>query len=327
MTSPRISVVMPTHNRGKLLPATLRSLATQTVPPSAYEVILVADGCTDETPAAVASVRAELPYRLHFIEQPAQGAAAARNRGVERATAPLILFLDDDMDAAPTLIEAHLSAHAAEPGSLVLGYFPIPFGPVKDDPFAGPARDWWDEGFAERRKPGYRFGFRDFCTGNISLSIEAFRAAGGFYQRIKSAGEDWELGYRLLKSGARFRFAERALSLHQDFTSFERALQRTRLEGLATRPQRATAHRARVVFQAPPAKPIASVPVHPDLAAGVEASRCRGLRCKYPEGSGSRLTAARAQVPHVPGCTVALPVMRIGEAYTLAWDLSPHGSG
>ena len=53
---------------------------------------------------------AELPYQLHFIEQPGQGAAAARNLGVAKATAPLILFLDDDMTAAPTLIEAHLSS-------------------------------------------------------------------------------------------------------------------------------------------------------------------------------------------------------------------------
>ena len=234
MTPPRISVVMPTHNRGKLLPSILRGLAAQTVPPSDYEVILVADGCTDDTPAVVASVRPVLGYRLHFLEQPGKGAAAARNRGVEQAMAPLILFLDDDMDPAPTLIEAHLSEHAANPGSLVLGYFPIPFAPVKHDAFARLARDWWDEGFAARRQPGYRFGFRDFCTGNISLSAELFRTAGGFYQRIEGAGgEDWELGYRLLLRGARFRFAQRALSLHQDFNSLERALRRSRAEGLA----------------------------------------------------------------------------------------------
>lgn len=231
---PRISVVMPTHNRGKLLPATLRALGAQTVPASQWELILVSDGCTDDTPLTVESVRAELPYPLHFIEQAAQGAAAARNRGVAEASAPLILFLDDDMDPSPGLIEAHLAEHAVASGLLVLGYFPIPFGPAQRDPFARSARHWWDAGFAARRDPGYRFGFRDFCTGNISLSAELFRAAGGFDQRIKSAGgEDYELGYRLLKNGARFRFAEHALSLHQDVNTLERALRRARAEGLA----------------------------------------------------------------------------------------------
>ena len=75
---PRISVVMPTHNRGKLLAATLRALAAQTISPSEYELILVADGSIDCTREVVASVRADLPYSLSFIEQHAQGAAAAR---------------------------------------------------------------------------------------------------------------------------------------------------------------------------------------------------------------------------------------------------------
>ncbi len=230
---PRISVVMPTHNRGELLPATLRALGAQTVPASEYELILVADGCSDDTPHAVESVRAELPYPLHFIEQAAQGAAAARNRGVAQASAPLILFLDDDMVASPGLIEAHLAEHALAPGSLVLGYFPIPFGPSQRDPFARSARHWWDAGFAARRKPGYRFSFWDFCTGNISLPAELFRAAGGFNPRIKDAAEDYELGYRLLKRGARFHFAKHALSLHQDGNTLDRALRRCHAEGLA----------------------------------------------------------------------------------------------
>ena len=153
---------------------------------------------------------------------------------MERATAPLILFLDDDMDAAPTLIEAHLSEHAARPGSLVLGYFPIPLRAAEHDPFARSARDWWDAGFAARREAEYRFGFRDFCTGNISLPGDLFRAVGGFDSRIEGAGgEDYELGYRLLKCGARFRFAERAQSHHRDFNSLDRALRRSRAEGLA----------------------------------------------------------------------------------------------
>ena len=138
------------------------------------------------------------------------------------------------MEPAPALIEAHLAEHATASGLLVLGYFPIPFRSSQRDPFARAARAWWDSGFAARRDPTYRFSFRDFCTGNISLPTELFRSVGGFYQRIKGAGgEDFELGYRLLKRGAQFRFAQQALSLHQDVNSLERALSRARAEGLA----------------------------------------------------------------------------------------------
>ena len=230
--APHISVVMPTRDRGKLLPRALQALSAQTVSPDEFELIIVADGCRDDTPDVVAS--SNMPYRITYIEQPGLGAATARNKGVEAASAPILLFLDDDMEAQAELISRHLEAHQRRPGGVVLGYFPIPPEAVRTDPFAIRSRDWWDEGFRLRSQPGYQFTFRDFCTGNISMPANLFRSLGGFCQTISgaAAGEDIELGYRLLQQGVPFQFAREAISIHHDCATFERALHRVWSEGL-----------------------------------------------------------------------------------------------
>jgi len=83
---PRISIVIPTHNRSGILVQTLNSLAVQTVPADVYDVTVVADGCRDDTAARVRSL--SLPYAVRLIEQSPRGplrhAIAARPRSHPR---------------------------------------------------------------------------------------------------------------------------------------------------------------------------------------------------------------------------------------------------
>ena len=56
MDSPRLSVVIPTHNRKAILERCLQALAVQTLPPAEFEVIVVDDGSSDGTPEALPPV-------------------------------------------------------------------------------------------------------------------------------------------------------------------------------------------------------------------------------------------------------------------------------
>jgi glycosyltransferase involved in cell wall biosynthesis len=153
-----VSVIIPTHNRAALLPRTLESLARQTLPASDYELIVVADGCTDGTMQILRSWKA--PYALTSIEQtPGRGAAAARNAGAARASADLLIFLDDDMEASPQLLSEHVRSHRQRPGCVVLGYFPMQPPAHDDDVFTKAARIWWADEFANRSQRGYRYPF------------------------------------------------------------------------------------------------------------------------------------------------------------------------
>ena len=87
---PRISAVIPAFNREKTIGRAIESALAQTRPP--IEIIVVDDGSTDNTAAAVAAYRDSVRY----LYQPNAGVSAARNRGVELAIAPWVAFLDSD---------------------------------------------------------------------------------------------------------------------------------------------------------------------------------------------------------------------------------------
>lgn len=223
-----ISVIVPTHDRATLLPRLLRSLAVQSVAATDYEVIVVADGCRDDT---VDVVRAfDPPYRLQVVAQPCLGAAAARNFGARLARAPLLLFLDDDMEALPGLLAAHRAAQH-EP-AVGLGYFTLPPEARGEAPLVLTNAVWWDGHFSRLFTGTHRMTFLDLLSGNLAIPKALFDSVGGFDEAfVDRAGEDYELGARLMACRAPFRFVPEAASLHHDHPTLPRYARRAFAEG------------------------------------------------------------------------------------------------
>lgn len=94
-TSPRISVVIPTYNRAKVVGKALESVFEQTYP--AAEIIVVDDGSKDETREVLASYGS----RIKAISQENGGLSAARNTGIRAASSEWVAFLDDDDEHVP----------------------------------------------------------------------------------------------------------------------------------------------------------------------------------------------------------------------------------
>jgi GT2 family glycosyltransferase len=64
---------------------------------------------------------------------------------------------------------------------------------------------------------GFQFPWMAFLTGNVSISKQFIQQAGGFDEKFVNYGyEDWELGYRLAKMGAKFRIASDLGTYHQE---------------------------------------------------------------------------------------------------------------
>jgi glycosyltransferase involved in cell wall biosynthesis len=85
-----LSVVIPVFNMGRFLPDAVASVEAQALP--GVEIIVVDDGSTDDTPAVIAA----LGDRVIPRRQANRGPAAARNAGIELASAELLAFLDAD---------------------------------------------------------------------------------------------------------------------------------------------------------------------------------------------------------------------------------------
>src|SRR5436853_1272071 len=118
-----LSVVVPTYARTGAVRRLLDALSQQTLDPSRFEVIIAIDGSRDGTLELVAGYDA--PYELSSIWQENRGRASACNKAIERACAPIVLILDDDMEPIPECLAAHLAAHEGHRRLCVLGAAPI----------------------------------------------------------------------------------------------------------------------------------------------------------------------------------------------------------
>ena len=88
---PTVSVIIPVHNGGRFVAEKLESVFALDYPRELLEVIVVADGCTDETEAVVRRIPAG---QLRLISIPRSGKAAALNAGVSCASGRILLMTD-----------------------------------------------------------------------------------------------------------------------------------------------------------------------------------------------------------------------------------------
>lgn len=230
MPEPLCSVIVPSRNRGRLLERLLDALSAQTVGAERFEVLIVLDGCTDDSAIRLRDwQRRHASVRLRWQEQPRQGQAAARNAGAQLAQAPILAFLDDDVRPAPGWLAAHLQHYAAQGAVAVLGDYPMARS-ASDAWRQRRVWSWWEDAFFARAHAPQ--AYTAFCAGNVSLPREAFLRAGGFDAGFRGyGGEDYDLGYRLLKAGLRFVVEPRARAIHLHRSSPAQALRQARQEG------------------------------------------------------------------------------------------------
>jgi glycosyltransferase involved in cell wall biosynthesis len=102
--APTVSVVLTAYNVGPYIAEALRSVLAQTY--SDFEIIVVDDGSTDETPTALAPFR----HRITYVAQANRGAGAARNTGLRLAKGEFVTFLDADDVWLPNFLEREVRA-------------------------------------------------------------------------------------------------------------------------------------------------------------------------------------------------------------------------
>ncbi len=110
---PRVSVIIPTYNRGWILEEAVDSVLGQTY--TDFELIVVDDGSTDDTRARLQ------PYgqRIAYVQQDNQGVSAARNTGLQLARGELVALLDSDDLWMPAKLARQVAFFDAHPAAQI----------------------------------------------------------------------------------------------------------------------------------------------------------------------------------------------------------------
>lgn len=215
ITSPLISVVLPTYRRCASLRRAVVALLDQTLPPDEYEIIVIIDGSDDGTREMLVELRA--PCRIVWRWQPNSGRSAACNAGISLAKGRLIVLLDDDMEPTPGFLEAHAAEHRSHICRAVVGAAPI----VASDPPSAVTdyvRNKFQRHLELLASSGHTFALRDFYSGNMSIERSVLLQVGGFDEAFRIYGnEDLELSWRLRAAGVELAFSTTALA-YQHYT-------------------------------------------------------------------------------------------------------------
>jgi glucosyl-dolichyl phosphate glucuronosyltransferase len=103
---PDATVLICTYNRAALLADTLDSLAPSLVDGLRWDVVVVDNNSSDDTPQVVTSRVHRFPGALRYIFEPRQGKSIALNTGLAATDAAIVLFTDDDVRVAEGWVDA-----------------------------------------------------------------------------------------------------------------------------------------------------------------------------------------------------------------------------
>jgi GT2 family glycosyltransferase len=195
---------------------------------SAYEIVIVDDGSSDETGEMVRGLIASSPVRITYLRHKTnRGPAATRNLGIKTSQGELILFMGDDAIATPNLLREHLKWHQENPENevAILGH-----ATWAKDMNITPLLEYLETGpqFAYPFIPDpNNVSFRYFYTINLSMKRNFLCTYGYFDEDFKLAmWEDIELGYRLSKYGLRLMYDKNAIAHHYHPTDLQQFLKR-----------------------------------------------------------------------------------------------------
>jgi cellulose synthase/poly-beta-1,6-N-acetylglucosamine synthase-like glycosyltransferase len=108
---PTVTVICPIHNESTAIEGKIRNLLESDYPDDRIEILVIGDGCTDDS---LAIARRSGARRVRVIELPRAGKAAALNEGLARARGEVVIFTDAGIRTTPRALRA-LASHFAEP--------------------------------------------------------------------------------------------------------------------------------------------------------------------------------------------------------------------
>lgn len=217
-----LSIIVATYNRSAYLLRTLDSLARQTLSPERFEIVVVDNNSTDDTPAVCeAFAKAHPELRLRRVMESSQGISFARNRGIAESRGACIVFIDDDEEAGMRWAESYFRFFDEHPGFDAAGGAVVPV-------YEAPLPRWYSH-YIEKMITGvmdmgprivpFR-GKRYPGVGNSGFRRSLFDRFGNFDTALGRSGtnpmggEEKDFAARLRAGGVRYYYIPDAEIYH-----------------------------------------------------------------------------------------------------------------
>ena len=220
MTYQFFSIIIPSYNRSAEIVELLSSIEKLNFPIEQFEVIVSDDGSTDDTAHVVKLFQKDVSYVIKYLIQQNKGPGPARNNAMEKAKGDFFIFVDSDVS-----VPAHWLKEIARK-----------LDKEKADAYGGP--DSYRNDFSPFLK-AVNYSMTSFLTTgglrgrkgkklakfyprsfNMGISRNLYKKIGGFINLRH--GQDIEFSSRIIKSGAKIIFIEKAFVYHIRRTNFRR---------------------------------------------------------------------------------------------------------
>jgi glycosyltransferase involved in cell wall biosynthesis len=197
MITPKISVIIPSHNASGTLRTSLSSLRSQDWPKECLEIVYVDDASTDKS----IDIASEFADRIVRLTGFPKGPAGARNSGVRESSGQIVVFMDADVLAPSGTIRA-LVEPLLEDANL-----DATFGSYDSEPLDSTLVSQYRNLLHHFVHQTSRQDASTFWAGCGAIRKNSFERAGGFNaERYRGAMiEDIELGHRMRALGMRIR--------------------------------------------------------------------------------------------------------------------------
>lgn len=208
MKKPFVSVIVPVYNDSKRIEICIKKLLNQTYPKNKYEIIVVDNISTDNTPRVIK----KYPVKL-FFEKNIQSSYAARNKGLEKAKGEIIAFTDSDCQPTETWLENGVNSMIKNKADLVAGKVSFIFK-NENDPY-----EIYDSisNIQQKKKVSLR---GEAATANLFTKKKVFEKVGLFPNNVKSGGDATWTG-RASRAGHKIVYEKSAELFHPTRTKKE----------------------------------------------------------------------------------------------------------
>ncbi|MCC8146036.1 MAG: glycosyltransferase family 2 protein [Bacteroidales bacterium] len=217
------SVVICTYNRAEYLLKTLESAVLQSHPGSDFEVIVVDNNSTDNTPEILSFIQEKYSQKitLRYYKETQKGVSFARNLGVQEAKGEYIVFIDDDETVTPDFLNNLYSFLQSYPQAELISEPVVPVFETEKPDWFSPYTTSLITGAYDKGDKIKIVGKKDYPgTGHATFKRELFHIYGGFNIHLGRkgtslmGGEDKDFFLRLINNGVPCYYVPTAIIYH-----------------------------------------------------------------------------------------------------------------